>query len=169
MGYGAADATGLWWDAVLQTRLVWALFGVMGYGAAVARWLGFVCFVVLLCCQPAELIVGFFVSYFFQFYPPPPRRRRCRCRRPRKGSDRADGRPKQPTRMRLRLLISSPTCQLPPMPCPWMWGGGGTIWYSVMIYIYCYMSWYAESLVEKDCLNINVYRGCIEKIGVFGP
>ena len=46
----------------------------MGRGAAEATGLGFVCLLLstLVCCQ---LILGFFVSYFIQFYPvllPPP-------------------------------------------------------------------------------------------------
>ena len=40
-----------------QKRPDWALF---------ASFLS-----TLVCCQPTELILGFFVSYFFLFYPPP--------------------------------------------------------------------------------------------------
>ena len=44
--------------AVLRKRLAWALFVLL--------------LSTFVCCQPTELIVGFFVFINFQFYPPPP-------------------------------------------------------------------------------------------------
>ena len=45
-----------------------------GMRAAEATGLGFVCFVVstLMCCQPTELISGFFFVLNFPFLLPPP-------------------------------------------------------------------------------------------------
>ena len=50
----------MWWDAVLQKRLAWALFVLL--------------LSTLVCCQRTELIWAFFLfhTYIFQFYSPSP-------------------------------------------------------------------------------------------------
>ena len=55
-----------WWDVVLQKRLTWALFGVMGCGAAEATGLGFFSF--FFCYQPSCVISQ--QSWFWAIFPP---------------------------------------------------------------------------------------------------
>ena len=52
-----------WWDAVLQKRLAWALFALL--------------LSTLVCCQPTELILSFFLFHKFFILPPPPHPQRA--------------------------------------------------------------------------------------------